>query len=290
MASFLFNISNMQHRAMQFDQLGTRYKLISDNDLSHFNWLFLPGGPGASSNYFESLLDSLILPGKIWLIDFPSSGDNIKEPYCPKYDFDRWDECLIQAIKKFVSPILVGHSFGSMHPLLFPEIESLLKGFVILSAAPVLWHDEVKKLIKENNINLAADIQHFESNPNLDTFNNVLINNAPRHFPPETLAVGSKMLANTPFNYFSIPWWEKKVKTIKYSAKWFPSNIPTLILGGTYDYVMPLSLFKRDTRFHRDNITIEAIDRAGHFPWIEAPELVARAFEKFKYKLSLYYG
>src|ERR1700730_10259035 len=114
-----------------YDNYNVRYQLVKSNAGLIFNWLFVPGGPGADSSYFLSLINNLDMPGNYWLIDFPANGSNIKNDTKADYDFDLWDECLISAVKKFQNPIYVGHSFGGMFPLLFSELEDLLRGFVI---------------------------------------------------------------------------------------------------------------------------------------------------------------
>jgi len=274
-------------KEIQFDRLGTRYQLISNNQPTNFDWIFLPGGPGADSRYFKTLLDHLVLPGKVWFVDFPGNGDNIKEPNCPDYDFNQWDECLIETFNKFEHPILVGHSFGGMYPLLFPELENILKGFVMLSTAPCLWLDEAAKLAKENNITvLTDDMQQFEDMPNQNTFNKALLACLPYYFPSHTLEVGKAIIKELPFNYRAAVWWLRKANTINFSAKWVPMDVPTLILGGTRDYIVPISLFESDKRFHRNNITIKNIKHAGHFPWVENSKAVVQAFNDFQSQLQ----
>jgi pimeloyl-ACP methyl ester carboxylesterase len=69
-----------------YDSNNIRYQLYKAREGKPLNWIFLPGGPGADSKYLSPLLDSLELPGNIWLIDLPGNGSHKVE----KEDFDSW--------------------------------------------------------------------------------------------------------------------------------------------------------------------------------------------------------
>ena len=129
-----------------YDENHVRYELYHTGEGKPFNWLFFSGGPGADSSYFHALVDELKLPGNVWLVDLPGNGTNI--PHQPE-DFDKWFSLFPTIIKKFTNPVLVGHSFGGMFPLLFPELEHSLKGFVILNSAPSLWLEEAVAYSKQ---------------------------------------------------------------------------------------------------------------------------------------------
>lgn len=265
-----------------YDDHFVRYNLVKTSSGSPFNWIFVPGGPGADSRYFHTLTNHLDLPGNSWLIDFPANGDNLSNTIPADYDFEKWADCLLSVVTRFPNPIYVGHSFGGMFPLLFPQLEDLLKGFIILNATPARWLDEAAKLAHENNIPILTEpMQAFENNPNQDTFKEALLACLPYYFPSSTLELGTSLLKDLPCNYHAAVWWLKKVNEINFNAKWIPQNIPTLIIGASHDFVTPFSLFKKDQRFKKDNIQFEYIQDAGHFPWIEKIKLVTNAFSTF---------
>lgn len=266
-----------------YDSNSVRYYLAKSNPgNSMFNWLFLPGGPGADSSYFLSLISNLDVPGNFWLIDFPGNGSNISDSIPAEYSFDSWDDYLLPAIQRFENPILVGHSFGGMFPLLFPILEDLLKGFIIFNSAPSLWLEEAAKCAKEKNIPpLTEPMIAFEQNPNQETFKNALLACAPYYFPANNLQDGIKLLDQIPVNYHAAVWWLKRVSSMNFSAKWIPENVLTLIIGATEDCIAPITLFEKDKRFFRDNISIEKIQDAGHFPWLEQIEVVKGKFKSF---------
>lgn len=271
-----------------YDNNFVRYQLVKTNPgKSFFNWLFLPGGPGADSIYFLDLIEHLSIPGNFWLIDFPANGSNITETIGANYDFNNWQECLLPAIQRFENPIVVGHSFGGMFPLLFPALEKILKGFVILNSAPCLWLQEAAKLAGEKELPILLEpMSVFEKNPTQETFKNALIACAPYYFNKNNLAAGVDLLQKIPFNYYAAVWWLKKAKEINFSAQWIPEKVPTLIIGASDDCIVPITLFKSDPRFSRNNIKIETITEAGHFPWLEQPTIIQEKIKFFADKIQ----
>lgn len=272
-----------------YDHNFVRYKLAKSNPGKViFNWLFIPGGPGVDSSYFLSLINELNIPGNFWLIDLPGNGSNISDKAPADFNFDSWDNYLLSTIQKFENPILVGHSFGGMFPLLFPNLEKLLKGFVILNSAPSLWLEEAAKLAREKNLPLLTEpMAAFEHDPNQETFKKALLACAPYYFPSNNLENGIKLLNQLQMNYLAAAWWLKRASSMNFSAKWVPENIPTLIIGSSEDCITPISLFEKDKRFSRKNINIEKIQDAGHFPWLEKMEIVKEKFKAFVDKLHI---
>lgn len=247
-----------------------------------FNWLFIPGGPGADSKYFLDLITHLDVSGNFWLMDLPANGDNISKTIQADYNFDIWDECFLTAIQKFENPIIVGHSFGGMFPLLFPQLEKLLKGFIILNAAPSLWMEEAAKCAIEKNITVLIEpMTEFEQNPNQETFTKALLACAPYYFAKSNIENGIKLLNKIPINYYAAVWWLKKANAINFTAKWVPENVPTLIIGASDDCITPITLFEKDLRFSRKNIHIEKVQNAGHFPWLEQLPTIKEKFNFF---------
>jgi pimeloyl-ACP methyl ester carboxylesterase len=264
-----------------YDECGTRYFLAHSNRGKSYNWIFIPGGPGCGSQCFLSLLELLQLPGNSWLIDFPANGDNTRGVDL-NYNFDTWSDCLRVLTSKFQNTVYVGHSFGGMFPLLFPELESQLKGLIILNSAPCLWIEAASNMAKAKNLpTFTAEMDEFSKTPSQETFKKALMSCMPYYFPKTTLALGMKLLEKTPFNFYASPWWYKKAQESNFSAKWVPQAVPTLIIGGTEDCICPVSLFQEDKRFHRSNVVQKVIEGAGHVPWVEEPETVKQIFWSF---------
>src|SRR5690242_14051414 len=86
-----------------YDSNHVRYELYQTNEGKPYNWLLLPGGPGADSSYLHSLVDELELPGNVWLIDMPGNGSNISEDFSENYD--RWIHLFPSIIQQFDNPV-----------------------------------------------------------------------------------------------------------------------------------------------------------------------------------------
>lgn len=273
----------MQSDKYLYDRNKVRYQLAKSNPGNVIcNWLFIPGGPGADSSYFLNLINQLDNPGNYWLIDFPGNGNHISDEIPEDFNFDTWDECFIPAIQQFENPILVGHSFGGMYPLLFPELENILNGFIVLNSAPSLWLEEAAKCASEKNIPILIEpLEIFQKNPNQETFKAAILACAPYYFPADSLDNGINLLNQLQINYHASAWWLNRASSTNFSAKWIPEKIPTLIIGASDDCITPITLFERDKRFARKNISIEKIDDAGHFPWLEQMDVVTGKFKSF---------
>jgi pimeloyl-ACP methyl ester carboxylesterase len=263
-----------------YDTAQVRYELYQTNGGKNNNWLFIPGGPGVDSSYLRDLVQELNLPGNVWLIDLPGNGGNTKELFSENYD--HWIALFSQIIQQFDNPILVGHSFGGMFPLLFPELEHSLKGFVILNSAPALWLEEAVHYSKQFDLpDLSQEMKEFTRNPNQETFQVALEACMPYYFPKETLEKGRKLFSQVSLRWQPAVWWQRKAVELNFSAKWVPQHVPTLIIGSKYDCICPFSLFKKDERFYRQNIQLVFIENGGHCPWVENPIAVRVAFDAF---------
>lgn len=232
----------------------------------------------------EGLALELRLPGNTWLIDLPNNGSNQVHE---EYDFDNWFELLLPLVNQFQNPILVGQSFGGMFPLMFPQLEELLKGFVILNSSPSLWHETAHRVASgKGKPSLEKSLQQFVDNPNDETFKIALMACAPYYFTDSTIEQGKKVLERLPFNYHAANWWQVKATELNFDATWIPESVETLIVCGEEDCMTPPELFTRDNRFKRDNIRIETIKNAGHMPWLDDMESVRSLFQTFLVKLG----
>lgn len=273
---------------IQFDVNQTKLTLVQSNPGKAYNWLFLAGGPGAGSEYLKELINVLNCPGNIWLIDLPENGENmLGDQYDEHYDFDTWEFALKHVLKSFHNGILVGHSFGGMYPLLFPDIEKDLTGLVLLNAAARPWRQNACEMGEKKHLpSFKKEIEAFlshETAENFDQFRKIIVH---YFFSPENLQRGEKSFFGKAFNFHATHWWISKVRTIDFEKIFIP-HIPTLILGASDDCTVPFKAFLEDTRFQKSNILMKEIQGASHFPWLEKPEEVQRAFEQFIEKLGL---
>ena len=277
-----------------FDENLTRYQLVKSNPgKAIYNWLFFPGGPGIDSNYLLHLINEINVEGNYWLVDLLFNGGNVSDKFNSTIEHKHWGHHFLSAMNKFDNPILVGHSFGGYYPLFFPELEKILKGFVILNSAPTLPTpptmniEEFEKRARDNDLPFGAEtVATFLSNPTMSTIKERYLSLVPYAFPADNLVQGIKVVENLIFNVDTGYWWLTEGAKIYSTINWIPEKTPMLILGGNHDLLTPLSLFEEDLRFQRNNIDIISISNAGHFPWIEQPTLIKDAFCSFIKKID----
>lgn len=262
-----------------YDKNNVRYTLAATKAGKPYNWLFIPGGPGCDSSYFLSLTEILHCSGNMWLIDFPGNGSHNDF----QNGFDNWLSIFLPTIQKFENPIIVGHSFGGMLPLMFKELEDILKGLVLLNSTPCLWVEEALKVAKQWNLpDFSAELQNFMTDPGQNTFEKIIETCMPYYFPAQSIEKGREFLKDIPFAFQPAAWWQHKALELNYDASWIPQKVKTLIMGGEYDAVTPFYLFENDMRFDRENIEKALIKNAGHMPWIEEPEIVKNKMKVFE--------
>lgn len=259
---------------------GARLKWVRGTKESELNWLFLPGGPGLGSESLIQLLDILKLPGNLWRLDLPGDGSNTTSNNGES--FSKWAQALIEAVQAFDRVVLVGHSTGGMYALSLPELEDLLEGLVLLDSAPHSgWQAAFGETVKSFSIPEINDLEEtYRKSPNNAALKVLTLASAPYLFTQEGMEMGKEMLASLPYNYEACEWSAKHFDT-SYTAKWFPRNLPTLILTGEKDLITPLRLFKESPQFQRENIVFKSISGAGHFPWLENPQEVSAAFDEY---------
>lgn len=259
-----------QARLKQFRQQGN----------SHYNWLFLPGGPGLGSESLTQLMEVLSLPGTMWYLDLPGDGSNNTED--DEQHFARWSDGLIEATAALDHVILVAHSSGGMFALATPEIENNLVGLVLMGSAPDAgWQNFFMQYVEKHPIAEATRLQKmYEANPSNGILRDLTIACAPYFSTAKSLKQIAAMLTILPFNYKSHQWAEKNFDAT-YQAKWIPQKIPTLIFTGEHDHITPFMLFSQSQQFHRANIDMHEIKNASHFPWFDNPEQVKEVFRKY---------
>ena len=247
---------------------------------THYNWLFLPGGPGLGSESLNGLATLANLPGSSWHLDLPGDGSNTTGDDANA--FSHWSEALIEAASEFEKVILVAHSSGGMFALATPELEKIISGLVLMDSAPsAAWQNDFSKYVHNHPLPEAERLQTlYDKNPSNDILKKLTIACAPYFSRPESLQKITALMQSLPFNYQSHLWAAQHFDAT-YTAKWAPQTIPTLIFAGDQDPITPLKLFIKSEPFQRKNITIEFIKNASHFPWIDNPKAVATLLTTF---------
>lgn len=242
------------------------------------NWLFLPGGPGIGSESLHELVDGLDLPGSAWMVDLPGDGSNRVAQSDP---FARWPQVLLEALDVLSDCIYVGHSTGGMYLLSVPELEARLRGLVLISSAPdATWHPRYVTMTQAHPLpEFDAAAETFAKDGTLERLRELVVASAPWNFTSKGLEAGRDLLSRMPYNLDAVTWSDEHFDHV-YAAKWWPASLPTLILGGAEDRIVDQRLWE-DPRFRTPNITHTRIEGGGHFPWIDAPEPVRKAFASF---------
>lgn len=269
-----------------YDENHTRFQLVKTvpgNKM--FNWFFLPGGPGVDSNNLMGLIEELKVPGNYWLIDLPGNGTNTQaKEDITSTTFEHWDDFLVQALAKFENPVLVGHSFAGYLPFFCPKLEKILKGLIIIGSASTLQSDIYAQTAKTHSLpDLNPARQRFMKEKTLAALQALYMLEAVYFFAPEYRTEGINKIIkplqlSIPAEYW---WYTGGVNFYNKDIPWVPKSVPTLIMGGSRDYITPLAIFKKDSRFQRKNIKIIEIENAGHFPWLEKPNVVNETFTQF---------
>ncbi|MEI6242435.1 MAG: alpha/beta hydrolase [Chlamydiota bacterium] len=265
---------------------GARLQLVRSVEGQNLNWLFLPGGPGLGSESLLQLLNILELPGNMWCLDLPGDGSNTTSNN--KEAFSHLFDALFEAVTEFKNVILVAHSTGGMYALSTPKIEPFLKGLILLDSAPdAVWQRSFEEMVRNCPIFGMDSLQEkYLRNPNNETLKELTIASSPYLFTKEGFNRGIEMLSSLPYNYESCQWSDEHFDRT-YQSKWVPQTIPTLILTGEQDLIIPLRMFTVAKQFHRDNIVFRSIRNAGHFPWIDNPVDVVAEFEAFCTRLDI---
>ena len=250
------------------------------------NWLFLPGGPGIGSESLNELVDTLDVPGSLWLVDLPGDGSNINIPEPPEGYFEKWPSVILEAAQALPDCILIGHSTGGMYLLSVPQLEGYIKGLVLISSAPnASWHPRFVKMTLENPLaEVEAASLVFEGERNNENLRKIVMASVPWNFTREGLEMGRSMFARMPFNLDAVDWSEKAFDHT-YEAIWWPKSIPVLILSGADDRIVDQSLWD-DSAFIGANIVHRIVPNAAHFLWIENPKAVELAFAELATRIQ----
>lgn len=267
-----------------YDTNRTRLHLVkSVPGAKVINWLFLPGGPGVDSSSLADLVKQMNLPGNYWLVDLIFNGTNENYPRASDDIYQQWPQYLESVVDQFENPILVGHSFGGYLPFFCPNLEQSLKGLIILNSIPTLKSDLFAKAAEKHNLpSLAQEKDQFIKEPNLATMKALYLKEAEYFFTQPNRAKGIETIVNKlEFCLHTEHWWYAGGYEFYSDIKWIPEQTATLIVGGSDDFITPFGVFEQDQRFHRKNIQMTNIPNAGHFPWMEQPDLINQAMESF---------
>jgi pimeloyl-ACP methyl ester carboxylesterase len=267
--------------------LKARLQFVSSRPGANFNWLFLPGGPGLGSESLRTLTSILKLPGTTWLVDLPGDGSNHTSN--DEKSFSHWSQALVEVVEALNNVILVAHSTGGMYVLATP-LEKKIQGLILMDSAPdASWQNEFMRYVQLHTIKETAKLyKQYSKKPSNLLLKKITIASASYSFTKKGLQKGISLLKTLPFNYKTCEWSAKHFDS-KYKAQWIPKNIPTLILAGEKDQIIPLKFFIKSKKFKRKNITLRSIKNSGHYPWVENPKQIIEVFKEYLNTITAYY-
>ncbi len=220
------------------------------------------------------------VPGTVWLVDLPGDGSNRGMPEVPDHPYERWPDVLAEAAQALDEVVMVGHSTGGMFILSVPELEEQLVGMVLVSSAPHAgWRPSFARWAEAHPIRgLDTAARDYARDPNDETLRTLTLAAAPWNFTPEGLAAGRAALEDLAYCHDAVAWADAHFDDT-YQARWKPHNrLPALIVSGAEDHVVDQRLWQDDDAFDQPRVLQRTIDGAGHFPWIENPQAVRKAF------------
>jgi pimeloyl-ACP methyl ester carboxylesterase len=257
---------------------GVRMRLHSQRT-GTLNWLLLPGGPGIGSESLHELADVMDVPGSIWLIDLPGDGSNTGR--VDGDPFAKWPQVLVEAADALSDVVFVGHSTGGMYLLATPQLGRFVRGLALLDTAPdCAWHAEYLEMTRNNPLP-AFDraLAAYAKDKSIRHLADLAVYSAEWNFTPTALNAGRALLARMPYNIDAVEWSDANFDHI-YKALWWPVDIPVLRLWGDKDQIVSQRSWDSD-KYRTANVIARAIPDAGHFPWIDNPLEVAKAFKTF---------
>lgn len=268
----------------RFTPSGVRLRLAGQRP-GPWDWLLFPGGPGLGSESLQGLAASAALPGKTWLVDLPGEGSNLRQTHDEEV-FSDWPAVLLEAFDDMAQPIAIGHSTGGMFLLSVPELESRLKGLVLIGCAEdARWQDDFATMAQQHPLPAADAAQRrFAEQPDDANLRALLVATADWSFTPEGLNEGRRLFAGLPCNLAAMNWSASHFDP-EYRARWWPASLPVLLLAGEHDRIVGAQRFEAD-RYRGRNIHRERIAGAGHYPWVEQAEQVRQALQRFSVRLG----
>jgi pimeloyl-ACP methyl ester carboxylesterase len=251
------------------------------------DWLFLPGGPGLGSESLGGLVDAARVPGTSWLVDMPGDGSNVDAPGAPADPYALWPDVLVEAARAVARPVFVGHSMAGMYLLAVPELEELLLGLALISSAPdSSWLPAFFELARRHPLpGVAEATARFEADPSNENLRAISVLSAGYNFGSGFVEAGAGLLSRLPYNLAAVEWSAEHFEPT-YGARWWPRDLPTLIVSGSDDRIVDQTLWDEE-RFNGPNIIRRRIDGGAHFPWIERPEAVREALAALTERLPV---
>lgn len=264
----------------EWTKSGARLRCLSpENKESDLNFLFIPA-PGLGSESLDGLITLLKdqINMCLWLLDYPNDGSNIDQGH----DFANWYPALIESIVKLNKPVLIAHSTGAMFVQSISNLETLVSGVILMNTAPNMdWKDDCNKYMQENTSpEIISCANRHLANPSDETLRALIISALMFSFMPKSMDLAVELLKKIPINHQAAAWSDNNFDPV-YKAKFIPQLLPTIIMSGEHDQITPLTVYTNKEEYHKQNILLQSIPDAKHYPWIDNPQEVLTIIHKF---------
>jgi len=243
---------------------------------------FIPGGPGLSSRTLVGA-QHLTRSFDVALIDPPGTGGL---PEVGSATFDSFVDAISAEIVKLGRPVIVaGHSFGGYYALacvargLFP-----VHGLALMSTplTPESYAAASKQYDLHKDANLAAAEKRWEADRSEAAFRAWVASYGVLYFTAAFQDKGREMLLQDRTSPQSCLGLMDLMSDREFTSSLLASarrySGPKLFIAGEDDLLYPMESLKKDA----ESVPMDfvPVPKAGHFPTLENPEAVARAFEK----------
>ncbi|MBW3630054.1 MAG: alpha/beta hydrolase [Gemmatimonadetes bacterium] len=242
--------------------------------------LLLHGGMGLDHSYFRPWLDPLGDEFELLYLDQRGNGRSARPAEWSSVDHRTWvdDVEAVRAQLGHERIFLLGHSYGGFlaqeYALRYPE---RLAGLVLVATAAAFEHAEV----------MLANAAARATPEVMDALARCLSGPA-----PDDEAVGNLWRAIFPLYFhasderlmeevsarirFSAGAWNRSVfelmPTFDVGNRLSALQVPTLILSGRDDWIMPVDQAGEPLRRAIPDAEHVVFERSGHFPWMEEPD------------------
>lgn len=253
--------------------------------------LLIPGGPGGNHTLYTDIEEKLFEFADIITVDLRGCGlsDNSETKYCTLTHHIKDIDVLLKELK-IDKPIIHGCSYGAFVALgVAINNPNLISGLILTSGAVSgQFIESAKKNLvtrgTQEQINAAETLWNGEfKSP--DQFSQYYKTMAPLYicnYDPKAPLPAAK--GNIPYNIDLVNVaFTSFLKSFDFSEKLSNITLPTLILSGKNDWITDTNEAKK---LHRgikgSNLVI--LDKCGHFPWKDQPELYIQAVKNFTLK------
>ena len=156
---------------------------------------------------------------------------------------------------------------------------------LVSAASNAGWMPVFEAMAQTNPLpGVIAATELYSRRPSNEALARITVESAPWNFTSAGLERGRELLARMPYNRAAVEWSDQHFDR-SYVLKWWPEQLPTLVLSGAQDRIATQRLWD-DPRYRGPNVIRRTIADAGHFLWIEQPQAAHDAFAELADRIA----